>query len=342
VVGAVAVAGITGAISSQTSSQAGTSGANGQAQTTIILGGSTTMTNATQALATEYHSLHPSVAFVIEQGGSGAAEQAMGQTPCPLDIGMVSDNANLVAAQTLYPNENIQGFEVGGSGVVVVVGSNAALDALSFTQQALALIFNSATGTATIDTTHGNTIQFADINDGTASITVNVYVRESGSGTMKAFQSWLQGSEGISGDAKMGSPNIEQGNQAMLSAIQSDPLGIGFVDAGIAAPSGSAVVQIAGVYNADSTTSVGIAPVAIGGSISAITTSIQNALANKGVYPLLTTQPTTAQLDRTFWMMTQGQPTATELSFIQFCQGPDQRFIWEQNGYQALYDFLPK
>jgi phosphate transport system substrate-binding protein len=232
---------------------------------------------------------------------------------------------------------------------------------IAFTQQAISILFgftkdvNSSlvtganawitTSAITAGVVTGNNV-FASSSVAAGATKVDVYVRESGSGTQQAMDAWA--TNGTGSDAPTGLGTVETSNQAMLAAVQGDPVGIGTVDYGIATTNEivKTGISIVGIIESDGVT-VSEPAVATGNSGAAIETNILNALkamssstASQLCYPLNFAVGNN-EMARTFWYLTNGQPNSIEQSFIDFATSPAQMGAWTSAGYYSLYSFLP-
>jgi phosphate transport system substrate-binding protein len=222
VIGAVAVGTIMGTFSSDVSKQANSGNAASQAQTEILVAGSTSVYPTSVKLAADYENQHPGIKITVQQGGSGA-----GVTSAALgiaDIGATSTIHSITDAQTANPldqhYQNLQYTQIGGSAVVWCANSNAGVTG-PLTAAIVLGAYNdasNATGISTAYTTGGATIPAGTIME----------TRESGSGTMETAGTWLNG-----GTVTKSLPGvINQGNEGMLATLQSTTHAFGFLDYG--------------------------------------------------------------------------------------------------------------
>ena len=125
VIGAVAVGTIMGTFSTDVSKQANSGNAASQAQTEIIVAGSTTLQPLELNLKTDYELAHPGIKINVQGGGSGAgvSSVAMGIS----DIGASSAASKVTSAQAANPSstdyQNLYVALIGGRGVAWITNS---------------------------------------------------------------------------------------------------------------------------------------------------------------------------------------------------------------------------
>ncbi|MFZ1898644.1 hypothetical protein [Methanoregula sp.] len=231
VIGAVAVGTIMGTFSSDVSKQASASQAASASATEILVAGSTTLLPAEMNLQTDYQKANPGIQVNVQGGGSGAgvASVASGIS----DIGAASSASTIITAQTANPNDpNYQGLYytmIGGRGVVFIQDASLVADPTN-------VVSTADLSAAYLDASNnGGKTTTATLN--ITKVGTTMEQREAGSGTMSTAFGWIGGS--AKGNASAGYNNLptQNGNAAMLAAVQAGtstaPV-IGFVDAGYA------------------------------------------------------------------------------------------------------------
>jgi phosphate transport system substrate-binding protein len=366
IVGAIAVGLIMSRVASDTSNQANVGNVKGNAQETLTIGGSTTIYPVTQAAIAAFEQQYPGITVNDAQGGSGAGME--GVTIGALDIGAASSLSAVTSAQTsdssLNPPVQLVPTEIGGSGVVVIengLGAGGFITDLTaptpnvcqvISKAALALIYG------TTDTTGYFTIPAGTCAAGIASTaTVGVPAATPGaiqtvsrsdlpSGTEDTMSGYIgiADTNGFAGLQVVGNPGVLAQVQKVPGA--NNPGGsLGFVDYGFA--SGTAVglttgdadgVAIAQVYTTTAPTAPFTLAIASGTSASAVGTAILTGLkdvaSNTNFYP-----DTAGSLVRTFYYVTNGNPTPTEQDFLNFMTNPSAESYFTSQGYYPIYSF---
>jgi phosphate transport system substrate-binding protein len=311
VIGAVAVGTIMGTFSSDVSKQANSGNAASQAQTELLVAGSTTVYPVTLNLATDYEAAHPGIKIVAQQGGSGA-----GVTSAALgiaDIGATSTIHSITDAQTANPTDlrytNLQYSQIGGSAVVWVTNTatpGAVSPVAAADVKAAYLEGVGATGTAAA---HGS------INKGAVMLT-----REAGSGTLETAATWAYGGAVTKAFPAGAVGTVD--NSGMLAAVQTTANGVGFLDYGYSVGASGITVLTVSDKSSDGNTY----------TYTASSTTVKNDL--KDMYHNLA-QDTTAGgptkaatggyplgLARGLYYVTEGTPSSVISDFINYARTP--------------------
>jgi len=242
VIGAVAVGTIMGTFSSQVSKQASSGQAASASQTEIIIAGSTTLIPAELNLQTDFTRLNPGDQINVQGGGSseGPIAVAMGIA----DIGASSSSSKITGAQTANPNDavyqNLYYTQIGGRGVVFIENNdNASVKTTSDGSAAAVAASDLFDAYLNVTSKGVTTATEGNITSGT-----QMEQREAGSGTMSTAFKWIgfNSTAGSTEDiADNGLPNgvpSNNGNAAMLTAVQTTAHSFGFVDSGYAISGG--------------------------------------------------------------------------------------------------------
>jgi phosphate transport system substrate-binding protein len=377
IVGAVAVGLIVSGIGTQTSKNANVAGSASGAESEIIVGGSTTLFPAVEAGATAY-SASNGLKINVTQGGSGAG--MTGVALGVLDIGDASSFTAVSSAITQFPSDDLTAFEVGGSGVTVILSSTGGTAGCTgITLPALQALYASTAGYATLTApcaaatsviasvaTAGAVVLTPQATATGATITA-VSRSDLPSGTEDTFCSYLATVCASTSNNAVALPGVtESGNPGVLSEVQKTAGAIGFVDLGFAegaattpgstTADGVTVAQImstnvavvyAGVgQNEFVCTSGGsfncyaLAGQTTGSLHSFIKASLSVAGGSTSV-PVYPDVTTGTGLTRTFWMVTKGSPDTSAQSFITYMQSPANQGFWHAAGYFSIYDITP-
>jgi phosphate transport system substrate-binding protein len=225
----------------------------------VDIAGSTSVQPVAEALAQEYMKTHPNVKINVQGGGSGLGIRSVSQ-----DIIAIG-----TSSKDLKANEqgSLKEYVIGKEGIVIAVNSANPIDDLSRDQ--LKQIFS------------GDIKNWKEVGGPDASI--NVVVREDGSGTRKAFEDLVMGKE-----SKVRSDAIVQtSTESIKLAVKQDPNAIGYIS--LAHMSGDVkAVKLDGVYP-----------------------SLETVL--DGSY----------ELQRPFLFLTQGEPEGAVKEFIDWCLSPE-------------------
>ena len=184
------------------------------------------------------------------------------------------------------------------------------------------------------------------------------------SGTEDTFSSYIGTGSSAPATGYFGAQ--ESGNPGVLAEVQKTAATIGFVDLGFAegaasgitcaTPSGDACgVSITQVFSAAPTGVAGpgteAAPAGatatafpltgyVGTTTAAIHSAILAGLVNAGKNPSVNSFPDAAgSLVRTFYYVTNGNPTTSEQDFINFMTSPNAESYFTNQGYYPIYAF---
>lgn len=164
----------------------------------ISEGGSTTVQPLAQALADNFTRKHPDVKITIEGGGSAAG--ITGANTGTIDIGAASRELTSADPPLIK-------FLLAKDGIGIITSPGNPITSLTMAQ--VVSIFS------------GATTNWQDV--GGANHAIDVFVRESGSGTRAAFQTLVMGSENITSSA------LETTSSgAIKQDVAGDPNAIGF------------------------------------------------------------------------------------------------------------------
>lgn len=328
IVGAAAVGLIMGSFSSNVSKQANTGNTQAQASDTIVMGGSTTVQPLAQILATAYMNNNTGVKITVQAGGSGAGE--LGVATGALDMGMASEDIKTKASYIAkYPN--VQEYTIGGSGIVEIVGSAVNVP----TTAGIITGYNPADVKA--DYLAGAVVSTDNL--GSTGIKT-LYTRSDASGTADAFAKYLGTANKAGSDLQVSGVTGVASNALMLSTIQSDANGFGYVDYGFASTATlgktAGNIQIVPLYNsatktyqpADTTQALILADTHT--MIKAALKESFGGATTSNNYPITAVRPLN--------LLTNGNPTAIEQSIISFFQQPSSQYAFTQLGYDSMYD----
>ncbi len=245
----------------------------------LFISGSSTVFPIADLAAEDFQNENPSVNIQVEGPGSGTGVRKASDGTA--DIGMASRNvksSELLNAPTLIT------FGVAKDSVSIVVNpDNALAGSLELTTEQVNQIFT------------GEIINWSELGGDDAEI--NVYSRESGSGTRGTFMDFTGIEEGeFAADA-----SIQQGNSAMRAAVAGDPNGIAYISLGYV----------------DET----VSPAKIDGAEG----TVENVLA--GTYPF----------QRVLWMFTLGNPSELEQAYLNYVMSPEGQTIVEEEGFIPIY-----
>ncbi len=204
IIGAAAVALIMGSFSSNVSHQVNSGNTANAASTQLTIGGDYDMQPLSTLLAKAYQNNNSGVLVNVQGGGSTAGEMGVGMGS--IDVGSAFGSVPSSVTQK-YPN--IQSFALGGSGVVLIGGSNVVSTTITYAE------LQSAYKTGIT-------------GSGLPSAVTTIYNSGASSGASVAFAGYL----GTSASALLGTP--ETGSAGVLAAIQKDTGGLGYVDYGVA------------------------------------------------------------------------------------------------------------
>ncbi|AKB37539.1 Phosphate ABC transporter, periplasmic phosphate-binding protein PstS [Methanosarcina siciliae C2J] len=298
IIGAAAVGALLGAFSSDVSDEASAGETSSASSSELLVAGSTTVQPVSELLAEAFMEDHKGVKVTVQGGGSGAGVSSAGMGI--VDIGAAS---RAVKDTELDKYPDLQTHQIGGS-AVVVIANTAAQVADEVSKAELEDLF--------INGTAGSTI------GGNFSGNVTPYQRSEESGTEDTFKEWFSktaeidsGVEGVTG------------NSGVLSAVQDDSDGIGFVDFGYA--DGAVGIKTLGIYDAE-----------IGSVMTPTSDNIKKELAATGTN--VDTYYVHA-LTRPLNYITNGEPNTMQQAFITFAQSPGAAEYFEAVGYFPITAF---
>ncbi|MBD3173138.1 phosphate ABC transporter substrate-binding protein PstS family protein [Candidatus Bathyarchaeota archaeon] len=245
----------------------------------LFISGSSTVFPIADLAAEDFQNDNSGVNIQVEGPGSGTGVRKASDGTA--DIGMASRNvkpSELLNAPTLIT------FGVAKDSVSVVINPD-----------------NTLAGSLDLTTEQVNQIFTGEINNwselGGENAEINVYSRESGSGTRATFMDFTGIEEGeFAADA-----SIQQGNSAMRAAVAGDPNGIAYISLGYV----------------DET----VSPAKIDGAEG----TVENVLA--GTYPF----------QRILWMFTLGKPSELEQAYFDYVMSPEGQAIVEEEGFIPIY-----
>lgn len=225
----------------------------------IDIAGSTSVQPVAEALAQEYMKTHPKVKINVQGGGSGLGIRSVSQ-----DIIAIGTSSKI-----LKTNEkgSLQEYVIGKEGIVIAVNFNNPVDDLS--KEQLKDVFS------------GKIKNWNELGGPNASI--NVVVREDGSGTRKAFEDIVMGK-----DTKVRSDAIVQtSTESVKLTVKQDPNAIGYIS----------LVHMSSDVNAV--------------KLNGISPSLETIV--DGTY----------KLQRPFLFLTNGEPKGAVKEFIDWCLSPE-------------------
>nr|MDO8113945.1 phosphate ABC transporter substrate-binding protein [Candidatus Sigynarchaeota archaeon] len=264
----------------------GTSNGNPGIQNyTLRLSGSTTVFPIATHAATVFMDMYSNYDVQVAAGGSTVGITDVGTGT--VDIGMSSREVKASELVT-YPNLNVTAISKDGVAIVV----NTALSGVvNITIENIKKIYN---GTITNWATLGG-----------PSHAINIYNRESGSGTRSTFEDLVM-KYGTSTITYVGGIIEVSGSALMNSSIAGDQYGIGYIGVGFLGPSIKALNVAANPSSAN------------------VSCTVANIKALS--YPL----------SRMLYMITNGSMSMQELAFINFMTGPIGQQIVAEEGFVPL------
>jgi phosphate transport system substrate-binding protein len=189
---------------------------------TLTQKGSDTMLELCQIFSEEFHEDYPWVTVEITGGGSGTGISALINGQVDLAQASRAIKASEITAAQANGVEPMQ-FRVAIDGIAVITHESNGVSVL--TEEQLKGIYNGSI-------TNWNQVGGADED-------ITLYGRQSSSGTYVYFQEEVLGNENYSVEM-----NMLTGNSAIVSAVQGDQGGIGYVGIGYANTSGINVVEL--------------------------------------------------------------------------------------------------
>jgi phosphate transport system substrate-binding protein len=314
IIGGAAVALIMGSFSSSVSQQANSGNTQNAASTQILVGGATSMQPFSNLLAKAYDNNNTGVQVSVQGGGNTAGELGVGMGD--INIGSTTQT---VPSSIISSYPNIQIFDIGGSGVAVIVNSNVNLPVVYAPDLYKAY-------------TQG--LSAVGANWTSAGIT-KLYTRSDSSAAADSFASYISNGLWTSGSSIPTTyATGENGDQAMLQAVETTPGSLGYVDygsLGLIVPSG---ITVPGIWN-NATISVA-SGAAAGTSTSTLQNNIKQALNSYFSGTTATAYP--GQLVYPLEYITNGNPSSLEKSYINWAQEPQNEWAYQQTGYFSMGD----
>ena len=307
IAGAAAVGTIMGSFSSDVSDSASADQAASSASTELLIAGSTTVQPVSEKLAEAYMDQHPGVKVTVQGGGSDAG--IAGANMDVVDIGSASKNFEA----TDYPDLN--NFQIGGSGVVVICNGNVRNVNLSDLNEMYA---NAVDGKIKLNVDSNGNI--TEIGNGTTGTAYTLYQRAEGSGTEECFAKGLGNSTydfHADKDVDHSSALGEVGNQGVADAVDDTENSIGFCDYGF-----STSLDHANTVN-----------VSDSDGILYIPTKDNIKAALKGDYTKYE-----KEFARPLNYITNGEPSSLEKSYIDFAMSPGAVTYFDEVGYFSIME----
>jgi phosphate transport system substrate-binding protein len=378
IVGAIAVGLIMSRVASDTSNQANVGNVANNAQETLTIGGSTTIYPVTQAAIANFEAAYPGVSVQDAQGGSGAGMEGVtiGALNIGAASSLSAVTTAQTSDSSLNPPVNLVATQIGGSGIVVITNGLGAGKFLTdganvcngIDQAALAKIFNAAlvgnTGFFTIgvgacaagapDFGILDAANVAYAASGAAGAIQAVSRSDLPSGTEDTFSSYI--GTGSSAPAAGFAGLQVSGNPGVLTQVQKAPGAanpggsIAFVDLGFAEGAASGItcattsgfacgVAIPQVFTNLPAAAVAFTLNAASGASTAtihaaVLAGLVNAQKSVDSFP-----DATGTLVRTFYYVTNGNPTPTEQDFINFMTSPNAEAYFTAQGYYPIYSY---
>ena len=244
--------------------------------------GSTSVGPVIEALAEKYMAENPNVEITVEAGGSGVGITSTAEKS--VDFGMSSRN---LKDEEKTANPDMKTTLLCTDGVAVVV--NSANTATDLTVEQIKKIYL------------GEITDWKEVG-GTAG-TINLYTRDSASGTREAFQTLFLGKDDKGEQIEIDETKcsgIFDSTGAVASAVQGDPMGIGYISLGI-------VPQYEGLK-----------ALKVGGVDATVEDMIN------GTY----------EYSRPFLLLTMGDPAGEVAKFFEYCTTSDEaKTYMEEKGY---------
>ena len=362
IIGAIAVGLIVSNVANNTNKQANNQ--NAQAQTTLTIGGSTTVYPVSQSAVAAFEAEYPGVTVQVAQGGSGAGME--GVIIGAINIGEASSyptaSSYSASAAAQNPPVNLELTNIGGSGVVMIAGSqltdgvNPCYGVTSAAAKAMFTMgqFNINAGACATN----NYLTSTGVIAGTTWTAVSR--SDIPSGTQETFGAWMGFSSSAQDSQGFGSSGAFAtgvGNPGVLAAVEGNTHYVGFVDIGFAegATALKAQAYVPALATGDtapgtpvdctaatvppSPSSAGINCYSLSGeSTSKLDNTVKNALSGAGPeFP--DNAAGNNQLARTFWYATLGNPTPVEQDWINFITNPGNTAFFTNQGYYSVYQY---
>jgi phosphate transport system substrate-binding protein len=171
----------------------------------ITMAGSTSVQPVAQALADQYHKENPKVNITVTGGGSAVGLTDVQQGTA--NIGTYSSKLSNATANANYTGPAITQYTIANDGIIIVVNPSNNVSDLNTSQ--IESIFA------------GNITTWSQVGGNSSKI--DVYTRESGSGTRSAFTSLVMNGSNITSAAI-----VQSSSNAIFQAVAGDPNGIGY------------------------------------------------------------------------------------------------------------------
>jgi len=350
IIGAAAVGIIVSSFSSNVSQQASAGNTAGAASTSLTIAGSSSMLPTVTTLGAWYTSNTTGVKVNVNGGGSGVGYMSVEQGMA--DLGMISEHINS-AQLVAYPS--LKAFQIGESGVAFVTaaakgtGSNANIpndvmkaDLVSLFTGVSAGNIKDHTGAA-IGTALAPAPILATsfpVTDSMGNVWAQIDIRSDVSGTADTAMAYLGTTTASEASYCVG----QNQNSGMEKDVVKSDSTLGYVDADYAFANAAtyplshlSIVDASG--SASITTDNNIAQITTNtptmpetGFISTKTTAGDNIITEIKTNPTNPTWP--VLLCRPLNLISNGAPSSTASSFIQFCQAPTSA---NQNAFAADY-----
>lgn len=245
----------------------------------LFISGSSTVFPIADLAIEDFQNMHPDVNIQVEGPGSGTGVRKASDGTA--DIGMAS--RNIKPSELLNAPSLVQWGVAKDSVSIVINPDNPLAGSLELTTEQVNQIFT------------GEISNWSELGGDNAQI--NVYSRESGSGTRSTFMDFT----GIEEGEFAAGASIQQGNSAMRAAVAGDPNGVAYISLGYV----------------DET----VSPAKIDGAEG----TVENVLA--GTYPF----------QRILWMFTLGKPSELEQAYLDYVMSPDGQTIVKEEGFIPIY-----
>ncbi|KXS43616.1 MAG: phosphate ABC transporter, solute-binding protein [Methanolobus sp. T82-4] len=304
IAGAAAVGTIMGSFSNEVSDSASAGDAAASSSVEIFLGGSSTVYPVALGLAEEYMDSHSGVTVDVasSSSGTGVASAGMGL----VDIGAASRD---IKPEELKKYPDLQAHKIGASAVVMVI-NNATGDSLTDLNMTGAEVLN----LYNVSARAGQTVPgISGLDQATSAYTV---VKRTGdSGTQDTLCDYIGLDDGIMESADIQAMPLD-GNAAVADYIAGHDGSIGFVDYGFAKKYDLTIIGV------DCT--------------AAEAADEDNVIAAINGE----TSPFPSGMTRPLNLITLGNPSAIEQSFIDFAKNPSNVNYYEDAGYFAMVDLV--
>jgi len=253
---------------------------------TLSLGGSTTVYPIAVAAADEFMTLNPNYNILVSGGGSG-----VGLTGAENGTFDIADSSSTINS-TLYPGLNVTTICMDGIAIIVNTGAGSpAANIQNINESEVKEIYNGS-------------ITNWDQLPGGGNHAIDIYERESGSGTRTMFESKIMGSPVVYASGI----TVATGSPAMVSDVAGDVNGIGYVGIGY-------------LTTSTSIRALGLSATILANAIPCTFNTVHNF-----TYPLW----------RYLFMATKGNPTFTETAFMDFMLSPIGQQIAVEQGFVTL------